>query len=492
MHWPLATRRWGIYGALLILGLGVCAWQFEEHTRFKRAAAQALINRGRDITSTLGVVVRSQRRIGIAVSKERVESALQDLVRPGDLESIMILGATGETIAGAGRPVQLTPDMLRARGIYWREETLTLMNLMDLGHNASEERSRAPLVVSDPRLFRPNQTRRPADAPPVPELVSPNLGANAARTARSPFGRPAWMSPEEYESVIQKQGVHSLVIALSTVPMRQAVQNDLLLRSLISLLTCAVATASALASRNFGKNADLQIRLVKAGEMNTHLAAMNLAAAGLAHETRNPLNLIRGLAQLITMQAQDAPQLKEHAATIIEEADRVTVQLNEFINYSKPREAHLAPVAATGLVADVARTLLPDLEEKQIQLSLPESPLTIEADEQLFRQALFNLLLNAVQAVEIGGHIEIRWSSVAPREAVLEIRDDGIGVPAAERTAIFKPYVTMRPKGVGLGLAIVHQIVAAHRWEIVCEPNQPRGAVFRISHLKVAAPNGEL
>jgi signal transduction histidine kinase len=222
--------------------------------------------------------------------------------------------------------------------------------------------------------------------------------------------------------------------------------------------------------------------------MNTHLKAMNFAAAGLAHETRNPLNLIRGLAQMIAMQAGNSPVLKENATKITEEADRVTVQLNEFINYSKPREAHLAPVEVKRLVADVARTLLPDIEEKQIQLVQPETPCTIEADEPLLRQALFNVLLNASQAVPAGGRIEVRITPVSPREAVLEVSDDGPGVPAAERENIFKPYVTMRPKGVGLGLAIVRQIASAHRWEVECRAHEPHGALFRFSRLRIVAP----
>jgi signal transduction histidine kinase len=222
--------------------------------------------------------------------------------------------------------------------------------------------------------------------------------------------------------------------------------------------------------------------------MNTHLKEMNLAAAGLAHETRNPLNLIRGLAHIIAMQAKDQPRLKEHASTIVEEADRVTVQLNEFINYSKPREAQLAPVNVARLVADLERTLRPDLEEKRITLAPVESTLVIEADEQLLRQALFNVLLNATQAVSPGGRIEVRLTADGAREAVLEICDDGPGVPAADRISIFKPYVTMRPHGVGLGLAIVAQIAAAHRWDVSCAANEPHGAVFRFSHLHIAAP----
>jgi signal transduction histidine kinase len=299
------------------------------------------------------------------------------------------------------------------------------------------------------------------------------------------------MDREEFDALIRTQGVHSLVISLSTAEMRQAIRGDFLLRFLVSFMASSAAIISALAWRNLSRNSELQIRLVKAGEMNSHLAQMNLAAAGLAHETRNPLNLIRGLAQMIALQAQDSPKLKEHASAIIEEADRVTVQLNQFIDYSKPRQAHLAPVELARLVADVARTLVPDIEDKQIQLETPSSPQAVEADEQLFRQALFNLLLNAVQAVEPGGKICVRWRLAEPEGVVLEVCDDGPGVAAADRAEIFKPYVTKRPKGVGLGLAIVQQIVAAHRWDIVCLPNEPRGAIFRLSHLRPCAPRHE-
>lgn len=477
MGWPTAKRHLVISALLVGCGLVVCGWQVEEHLRFRRSATQSLVNRGRDITSTLGVLLRSQRRFGV-VTKERLQSTLQDLVRPGELEALAVLGATGETIASAGDRLELTPEMSQARGVYRMDRTLTILNLMDLGASASEDGvlPRPAIVVTDEktaRSLRPPATRRVPDASGEPP---------------PPFSRPAWMTKEEYETVIRKQGVHSLVISLSTDEMHRAVNNDLLLRSMVSLLAMGGAVISALAWRNFGKNAELQIRLVKAGEMNAHLKEMNLTAAGLAHETRNPLNLIRGLAQMIAMEAKDAPKLRGHASTIIEEADRVTVQLNEFINYSKPREAQFAPVQIARLVADVSRTLLPDLEEKRIELRQPESKLSVEADEQLLRQALFNILLNATQAVAPGGQIEVRLIPVGPREAVLEIADDGPGVPEADRASIFKPYVTMRPKGVGLGLAIVAQIAAAHHWEVSCLANVPRGALFRFTHLTLATP----
>ena len=107
----------------------------------------------------------------------------------------------------------------------------------------------------------------------------------------------------------------------------------------------------------------------------------------------------------------------------------------------------------------------------------------IEADEQLLRQALFNLLINAVQAAEPGGEIQIATSKAAPGQGVLEIRDNGPGVAPENRADIFKPYFTTHQKGTGLGLAVVQQIVLAHGWEVECLSNQPRGAVFRLSHL---------
>ena len=135
-----AKRRVIVYVILIGCGLAVCGWQAEEHVRFRHSEEQRLINRGRDITSTLGVVIRSQRRFGSFVSKERVQSALQDLVRPDELESIAILAATGETIASAGKPTEVTvEDLLETSGTYWHDRTLTLMNVMDLGANTGED-----------------------------------------------------------------------------------------------------------------------------------------------------------------------------------------------------------------------------------------------------------------------------------------------------------------------------------------------------------------
>jgi two-component system, NtrC family, sensor histidine kinase HydH len=220
--------------------------------------------------------------------------------------------------------------------------------------------------------------------------------------------------------------------------------------------------------------------------LNSHLREMNLAAAGLAHETRNPLNIIRGMAQMIS-KSDASPDLKEKSKAIVDETDKVTAQLNEFINYSRPREVRRARVALNAVVTEVVRALNYDIDEKKISVDAKVEPFPIEADEQLLRQALFNLLLNAIQAVGENGQIQFAAHRNGASEAVLEIRDNGPGVPPEQRREIFKPYFTTQQRGTGLGLAVVQQIVLVHGWEIECLANEPKGAVFRISHLKPTA-----
>jgi signal transduction histidine kinase len=397
------------------------------------------------------------------------------------------------------------------------------MNLVELGANQlvnpgtepGPEGDHAEPVIVVNELFG-RGTNRPGGFPPRPEGPPPGgedrsrgmesrpppptpeteggtdqpprwRGRRGESERRPPFGRPFWMSEEEYKAAIQKQGVHSFVIVLPTHAMQAAVRRDLWLRFFIVVLASVSVVGLSLAWQNFGKSAELELRLVRAAELNTRLKEMNFAAAGLAHETKNPLNIIRGLAQMISKR-EDAPgEVREKSRSIVDEADRVTAQLNEFINFSKPREVRRVNVALNAAVGEVVRALGHDLDDKALRMIVAEDLPSIEADEQLLRQALFNLLLNATQAVERNGQIEVTATRDGTAEATLEIRDNGPGVPAEHRTDIFKPYFTTTQKGTGLGLAVVQQIVLAHGWEIECLANQPRGAIFRLSHLRLAA-----
>ncbi|PYJ78592.1 MAG: hypothetical protein DME22_26750 [Verrucomicrobia bacterium] len=258
--------------------------------------------------------------------------------------------------------------------------------------------------------------------------------------------------------------MHGLVLVMSTEAFSQTCQQDLWLRLIIGGFASIAVVGLGLAWRNLLKSSELQVRLVRASELNTPLKEMNLAAAGLAHETRNPLNIIRGLAQMISKQRDATPEVRSRSRDIIDETDRVTSQLNEFINYSRPREVRRSSVSLSLVVGEVVRALGYDLEEKCVRLRVPEG-----------------------LPVERGGDIEVAAWKENSQGVLLEIRDNGPGVPSEHRTEIFKPYFTTHQKGTGLGLAVVQQIVLAHGWEIECRSNEPRGAVFRITHLRLAS-----
>ncbi len=505
-----------VYSLLAAVWALVLAWQAEEHFRVRAAARADLKSRSRDIANTVSACVRGMRFRG-AVFQERLESVLEELVsgrtnqlvKASELLSIALLNAAGEAVAAAGRPIDFAQREIFQSGERWGPRSVTFVNPVDLGASLGMEGGSNPVVVLPPmrgftNSFPERGRENPPPPPPPPETnaPSPELRGETGdhpppgppprgpREGRSGPRRPPWMrgmSDQEFAALLEKREVHGLVLSMSTEAFQAALQRDLWLRLIIAVLATVSVVGSGLAWRNLDTSADLQIRLVRASEMNTHLRGMNLAAAGLAHETRNPLNIIRGLAQLISRQSEASDETRRKAREIMDEADKVASQLNEFINYSRPREVHRAPVSLNSVVSEVVRALGFDLEERRIRLESKGEPLTVEADEQLLRQAVFNLLLNAIQAVEPGGEIQVVASRSNSSEAVLEFRDNGPGVPPENRREIFKPYFTTQKQGTGLGLAIVQQIVLAHGWEIECAGNHPRGAVFRIRHLALAA-----
>ena len=113
------------------------------------------------------------------------------------------------------------------------------------------------------------------------------------------------MNEAEYRALAEQRGLHGLAIVMSTEAFLQSCAQDRWMRWIIGGFATISVVGLGFAWRNFAKSSELQMRLVRASELNTHLKEMNLAAAGLAHETRNPLNIVRGLAQMISKQ-QDA------------------------------------------------------------------------------------------------------------------------------------------------------------------------------------------
>ncbi|HWX21867.1 MAG TPA: HAMP domain-containing sensor histidine kinase [Candidatus Binatia bacterium] len=514
----LKRRSVLIYALLAALWVLVVVWQVEEHVRVQEYARNGLRNRSKDIANTLGSYIRGLQ-VQRAVFSDRLQPVLDDLVngrtnelvKSGEVLAVAVLNTAGDQIASAGIPIDTEQKEIQQEGERWGQRRATFLYPIEGARLAQEGMTNPPAPVLVPPFTnsvrdgsRPFGRRepRPGDggSSNVVEGVTNELASASGTNSTVAQGRPApsegrprlprWArargwTEAQYLEAIQTHELHGMLLTMSIDAFQAVCLHDLWLRCVIAFFATVSVVSSGLAWGNLVKSSGLQIRLVRASELNTHLKEMNLAAAGLAHETRNPLNIIRGLAQMISKRPETAPEIQQKSRDIIDEADKVAAQLNEFINYSRPREVRRTRLALGSVVNEVIRALNYDLEEKKIALQVEGEQLNVEADEQLLRQALFNLILNAIQAADGNGEIRVRAEKRTATEALLEVRDNGPGVPAERRTEIFKPYFTTQKRGTGLGLAVVQQIVLAHGWEIECLPNEPKGAVFRITHLKV-------
>lgn len=217
-----------------------------------------------------------------------------------------------------------------------------------------------------------------------------------------------------------------------------------------------------------------------------HLRELGQAAAGLAHETRNPLGLIRGWTQRLVKAGLPSAEQHEQAEAVLEECDRVTARINQFLAFARPSDAKLDSVSVEEFVQELQVLLQSDLDAAGLTLKtvrLNQSSF-IRADRDQLRQLLFNLLQNAIAMAPQGSSVTISMCD-GPRGTLrLEIADQGPGVPAEIVDSLFEPYVTRRAGGTGLGLSIVRRIAVAHGWDVGYQPGSEIGSVFWIDGIQ--------
>ncbi|MCM2373978.1 two-component system sensor histidine kinase NtrB [Aporhodopirellula aestuarii] len=213
-----------------------------------------------------------------------------------------------------------------------------------------------------------------------------------------------------------------------------------------------------------------------------HLRELGQAAAGLAHETRNPLGLIRGWTQRLVKAGLPSDDQQEQAEAILEECDRVTARINQFLAFARQAEINIEPVVVEDLVQELRTLLQSDLDAGGLKLETIRlnQPPAIQADRDQLRQVLFNLLQNAIALAPRDSSITISMCEGRRGPLRLEIADQGPGVPEEIVDSLFEPYVTRRIGGTGLGLSIVRRIAIAHGWEVGYQPGSPSGSVFSI------------
>lgn len=217
------------------------------------------------------------------------------------------------------------------------------------------------------------------------------------------------------------------------------------------------------------------------------LAALGGLAAGVAHEIRNPLSSIKGLATFFSGQFEAGSEGREAAEVMVQEVDRLNRVITELLSFARPSDIKRLRVDIAPIVTRAVGLIQQDAANQGVQVELKMDdrlcPLLIDPDRMA--QCLLNLLINAIEAMVDGGQLTVRCELVDPGEVRVGISDTGQGMAPDEMAKIFDPYYTTKSQGTGLGLAIVHKIVEAHGARLNVESAPGRGTTFLL-HLPCA------
>jgi signal transduction histidine kinase len=210
------------------------------------------------------------------------------------------------------------------------------------------------------------------------------------------------------------------------------------------------------------------------------LAAVGQMAAMVAHEVRNPLGILRGQVELARERIGDAvgPRERERFAEMLAEIERLNTLTEEFLGLARDLPLHVASVELNELATAIADEARIAAANTRIEIAPCEEPLTISGDAARLRQAILNLVLNAVQIGGTGVTVRVETARAGDRIRVT-VADDGPGVPPELAPTLFEPFVGARPGGSGLGLAVARRVAERHGGSLVLESSSgSRGARF--------------
>jgi two-component system, NtrC family, sensor kinase len=213
------------------------------------------------------------------------------------------------------------------------------------------------------------------------------------------------------------------------------------------------------------------------------LATIGKMAAHVTHEIRNPLSSI---ALNVEMLEDDIASGSDEARGLLRairlEVDRLTALSERYLSVARHQPLRLESEDLRAVVGEACEFMRRDLERNGVSLVLDAEtkPVTVLIDEAQIKQALFNLIRNAREAMPSGGTVRVSVKNAAPGSATMTIEDEGVGLDATARARLFEPFFTTKSHGTGLGLAITRQIVEAHGGSITCEARLPKGTCIRI------------
>ena len=202
----------------------------------------------------------------------------------------------------------------------------------------------------------------------------------------------------------------------------------------------------------------------------------------MAHEIRNPLGSIKGGMEIIAEGIEKESKKHEFIGIIMKEINRLDKIIAEFLKYARPKEPEMREENLNILIESVVKLVSKGAEQKGVSVNVnidTNLPDTLMDGEQI-KQALLNIVLNAIQATPSDGTIHIK-SFVNEENTLISITDSGIGIPADDIEKLFDPFFTTKDEGTGLGLSISYQLLKAHGGDIEAKNIDAGGSKFTIT-----------
>jgi signal transduction histidine kinase len=283
--------------------------------------------------------------------------------------------------------------------------------------------------------------------------------------------RFAKFQPPNYASEYLEAGVISVVYALTGL--------------LVWLLVNQLRSDQRTLSDNLGELERTRERLM----VEEKLAVVGRLSSAVAHEIRNPVSIIAS--SLVTADRPEVgeQQRREMLAIARSEAARLEKLTSDFLSYARPSQPKRNPTAITEVLGYIAEIAGVHASKKDIGVSVESNEdLRANVDREQLQRALLNLLLNAIDATPVGGHVAVRCSRPSSQSVELQVENSGDPIPEEVLSRIFEPFYTTKPHGTGLGLAISRNIARVQGGDLIVAQNEPGHVCFTMTISDEASP----
>ena len=302
-------------------------------------------------------------------------------------------------------------------------------------------------------------------------------------TAATSAAYCAYLIPASQEFILGLQGISELLLRNLFFFLVAMTVNRFVMESRVQVRRYQLLSQNLAEANRSLRQAQEEARRAE------RLAALGQLSAGLAHEIRNPLGVIKGSAEILRQKLSGGDELaKELSGYIYTDVNRLSALVGRFLDFARPSQLNVKPESLPDLLEKCLKTVADQGATAGIKIVKEYAPSLsgVLIDSELCEQVFTNLFSNACEAMSEGGQLTIRAQAAetggenAP-EVVVEIADTGPGIPKEIKEQIFNPFFTTKKSGVGLGLAIVSKIVDAHCGTVKLVNAPGRGACFHVT-----------